>query len=394
MSLSVARPLHPTSDEGPVAGSASPGRIAVVDGLRGISILFVVAGHKLLFLQGHFPEPARRSALLFVNGNLGVAFFFVVSGFIITSLLVSEREITGHIARLAFYKRRFVRLVPALYAMLGVTLLLAVVVGKPIPLKCSLPAATFTTGVFNSCDWPLAHLWSLTVEEVFYLAWPLLLIRAGRSPRWPILVFVLFACSCRVICYVAEKRGGPALSLIEALRPLKYMDHMAVGGLLGYLFQCSQRRLARFRKSPALWQAMGALMIWVPEILMYHGKGGIVLVPFGGLFEAMGMGLVLATVLVEPSCALGRMLSWAWLVWVGRISYSLYLWQQLFAPSSPLATLAPTLMGFPLALIGMLTAAAASYYLVEKPTHRLAEARGFINARSRPSRRMVSGPSH
>src|SRR4051812_44258785 len=140
-------------------------RLATLDGLRAFAVILVIATHSIADLP---------------IGGVGVLLFFVLSGYLITTLLIRERDATGRIALRLFYLRRAIRLYPALIVMLVVTVALGASVGS------ALMAATYTTNLFNSLgigNSPYGHTWSLAIEEQFYLLWPFLLPMVLRRRR-------------------------------------------------------------------------------------------------------------------------------------------------------------------------------------------------------------------
>lgn len=154
------------------------GRIPGLDGMRALAVLLVLRGH----LQGALGSVPLPQAWAFVpGGDFGVQVFFVISGFLITHLLVGEEERAGKIAWKAFIWRRTLRIWPALYFYIACISIFAFATGafalKPLNI---LAAGTFTLNVtpFNEA-WQLGHMWSLAVEEQFYLLWPLALIVFG-----------------------------------------------------------------------------------------------------------------------------------------------------------------------------------------------------------------------
>ena len=156
-------------------------RIPSLDGLRGISIWAVIIAHSadhFLFSTVH----NHHIRTVFSNcANLGVTIFFVISGFLITSILLEEQKRTSRINVKRFYKKRAIRIIPAFALYTGTILLLCNVSPRQI-----LYALTFTTSFFFWQAYkPLQHLWSLSVEEQFYLAWPLIFARGlGDAKRW------------------------------------------------------------------------------------------------------------------------------------------------------------------------------------------------------------------
>ena len=156
-------------------------RIPAFDGLRGIAVLFVVVGHA----RNCFIDPQERtlwwSTLLIGNSTFGVMLFFVLSGYLITGLLLSEQKKWGSISLPAFYMRRSLRIVPAFVTFLIVIAALMHQGAIHISVNRFLSAATYLlnySGLWlpripDEETWFLGHLWTLAIEEQFYLIWPL-----------------------------------------------------------------------------------------------------------------------------------------------------------------------------------------------------------------------------
>lgn len=174
-------------------------RIRALDGLRCLAVLLVIAGHGA---DAYLPAHANALWLApLVNASLGVRLFFVLSGFLITSLLLREQQQRGSIDWRAFVLRRSLRIWPALWAYLLVMLLLSRLGVLAISPGQLVAAVTFTWNYAalwvhdgtNQGAWFLGHLWTLALEQQFYLAWPLAIALLGwrRAGRVAVLVPVL-----------------------------------------------------------------------------------------------------------------------------------------------------------------------------------------------------------
>ena len=141
-------------------------RIPSLDGIRAISIMMVIVGH-LSRTKGMPLDLSHAEAY----AEFGVRVFFIISGFLITSILLSEHKNSGGIDLQRFYIRRAYRIFPAAYAFM---LVMFIVYWKSLSALAMVMAATYTSN-YHPRPWPLAHLWSLAVEEQFYLLWPAIL---------------------------------------------------------------------------------------------------------------------------------------------------------------------------------------------------------------------------
>src|SRR5579864_8938940 len=161
-----------------MATGATSRSIPSLDGLRAFSVALVILAHSLAYL----PLRGGQYPLLQVAwlGQSGVDIFFVISGFLITYLLLKEHDASGTIRLKNFYFRRFFRIFPPFYAFLAVVGLLWVFHAVPLDLRSFVNAATYTSNYRGVFGWVLAHTWSLSLEEQFYLLWPPCLVLFGR----------------------------------------------------------------------------------------------------------------------------------------------------------------------------------------------------------------------
>lgn len=316
-------------------------RIPSLDGLRAVSISLVVVGH--------WTELRYHSVVAGAFANLGVKIFFVISGYLITSLLLKEYGKSSTIELREFYVRRAYRILPA-----AIVFMLPVFVIFRHDLRWyHMAAAAFYLANFDfSHPWFLGHLWSLSVEEQFYFLWPGVLKR-WHEHRAKILVGVIvFAPLYRVACHFLGLQG-PIDETFPAVA-----DVLAMGCLLG-IFK---------GRMPAI-KAEWALAMMVPVVLVpiYVGALRFHVTPVLLFVLWPLMHLSIAGVVVHAVQRQYWILNVRAMVWVGKISYSLYLWQQLFVFGEQAKP-----WYFVLVAVGL---ASASYYLVEQPMLRLRERR-------------------
>jgi peptidoglycan/LPS O-acetylase OafA/YrhL len=327
-------------------------KIPSLDGLRAVSIVFVVVSH--LSRTRGFPNFPFLAHAFFTYGYFGVRIFFVISGFLITSLLLQEKDRTGRISLREFYVRRAYRILPAAYAyMLVVTLFFWHVLPR-IDILC---AYTYLTNYILHNTWNLGHLWSLSVEEQFYILWPLLMA-AYFHKRVQIVVGAIIL--------------GPLFRLFVG-----GLDAAGIAHLSGNVFPSVQDALATgcllalIRPKVDTWSA--TIDRWIPWIAALT----LVLPP---LRIARGVQPLFTETLMNVGIALCihhcirkryRWLNVAPVMWLGTLSYSLYLWQQVFLNYHSMSPLA----AFPLNIMCALTMACACHYGVEKPFLRLRDNR-------------------
>jgi len=351
-------------------GFGSQRSVPSLDGLRAISIAFVLVAH-LTGTRG-FPNVPPLLKL----GELGVRVFFVISGYLITSILLSELKRTGTVSLTRFYFRRTLRLFPASYFFIAaIALLAARGMAQLEPYDLTF-AATYTMNYYDHRGWPLGHLWSLAVEEQFYLLWPatLLLLGPVRSGRF--LAGVLFAAP---FLRLASLAVAPAFNFVV------WSDALGTGCLLAIFRErlSGSKMYSRLLASKWFFLAPAAALAanYVPSTKLHW------------LFCETIMNIAIAIsadwAMKNSTGAVGRFLNWPAVSFIGVLSYSLYLWQQPFlnrASASPYCA-------FPANIILTFALALFSYVAIEAPFLRM---RGVADKlRSRKDRRIEGlAPSH
>jgi peptidoglycan/LPS O-acetylase OafA/YrhL len=293
--------------------------LASLDGLRGVAVLTVMFFHATLY-RGPFPS----------GGFLGVDFFFVLSGFLITALLMQEWQRAGGVALGAFYARRALRLLPALFALIAVILLVpGVFYQSSRPWRAAGLAALHTTNwvmAFGGNVGFLDHTWSLTIEEQFYLLWPplLVLLLSLRVGRPVILVVVTLGILAPTWLRLELWQGLPSVRRLYYGLDTRF-DALLIGCLVALI--ASWDLVPRSRRALRVIRVVGAVSAVILAVcvvtmeeessLTYHGLGTLV---------AVACACLVLDVLYCPTRLSRLLLENRPLVWVGRISYGLYLW--------------------------------------------------------------------
>jgi peptidoglycan/LPS O-acetylase OafA/YrhL len=353
----VAARTFPTAPAEPEPSPRSDGgRIPSLDGLRAISIAFVVLSH--LFEAGR--EPALPLSWQGPLGGLGVRIFFVISGYLITTLLLREQASVGTISLTGFYARRTVRIFPACYLYVAVVAMLAathVIVLNPHDLAHAL---TYTMSYASAPSWWVGHLWSLSYEEQFYLLWPGVLALAGR--RWAERVAwaaVLGPTLFRGLWWAFF----PAHRLVLEHAFPTAIDALATGCLCALRSEAWAPRARRWGGGPLWAFALGAVaLVLIPQDALPVLVRRPFRFAFNTALNAAIASWMLGSVYGAPDLMV-RLLNLGLMRRLGTISYSLYLWQQLFVGFRRLGPLP--------VVTASLAAAGASYLFVERPLLRL-----------------------
>ncbi len=363
------------------------GRIAGLDGLRAISILLVLVGHGAATLP--VAERFRFLEPYLGNGDLGVMTFFVISGYLITYLLRKEWERSGTIGLRGFYTRRMLRIFPAFYAFLATVVILRAVGWIETTYPDIALAATFLTNYKHCFPIPtnedyrfIGHFWTLSLEEQFYLFWPatILLVGLFRAPRVACLI-VLLAPVLRVVTYFTwpSARGSTGMMLHTAADPLMI-------GCLAALWQGRPSLEALLSKLSAwYWPMLATLFLLIASPWLSERFRGAYNITVGLSLNGLVVAFLLLWVVRHPGSLLVRGLSTPVLRHIGVLSYSLYLWQQLFLRTkNPGWTEEfPGWAGvFPFNFVACFVAAELSYSLVESPVLRLRDR--FLRQRRLP----------
>jgi peptidoglycan/LPS O-acetylase OafA/YrhL len=329
-----------------------------LDGFRAVAAILVLVGHALEFSKNRFQGIGAHAA------QFGVLLFFVLSGFLITGLLYRERTDLKSIDLKRFYARRVLRLAPALLLFLAVCFaLVRLKAVTDIPGYEFIVCLLYLRNIYGR-SLSLAHLWSLALEEQFYLLWPWFM-KFVRSER-----LLPFAIAATFLISTFRMVGiGFALfnyqSGVFYERPWFRFDSILIGCCLALSLlsdRDSYDRLARLSSYVPREVSWGFLLIWTAWGENLSHTLYITL-------QVIGAALVLCQLIVVPKGTLYALFCTPWLRYVGKISYSVYLWQQLF-----LVVKYPPwgiLRVFPISILIPVFCAILSYHLLEAPALKL-----------------------
>lgn len=342
------------------------GYMPTLDGWRALAILAVIVDHGFGFsFQTRFPMLFAATR----TGPNGVSLFFAISGFLICSRLLEEQAVTGRISLAGFYIRRASRILPPamLYlAIIGILGLAGVILVSPwewwssvLFFRNYLPPSMIPEGWGGYT----VHYWSLAVEEHFYLLWPALLVLSGpRKAKWVAAGLAILVACWRSFDFRYQFFNRHVHGLLFGSRTDIRLDGLLMGCLAALLLADPHWR-ARFLRimKPGVWFACVIAYVCVQFVVRRH---------YYTIFESALLALIVSTTVLCPQTWVGRVLELGWMRWIGRLSYSLYLWQQLFlVPGAKYPW--STLQKFPLNYALLVGVAALSYRFVERPTIRL-----------------------
>lgn len=339
-------------------------RLRSLDGLRGVAILMVVAGHALTHYQP-LGDAARGWLVAFANPGQGVRIFFALSGYLITHLLLREMDASGRVDLADFWLRRARRILPAFAVFMGALALWGLFASVPFSWPHWTAAATFTWNYAAPWlpatpmdTWVLGHTWSLAVEAQFYLLWPLVLVRLGaRRALLAVLLFFALQPFIRLGTY----------ALFPALRGyLGIMLHTGADGILAGCAAALLCRRAAFRAAFARYSAAisSVSIIWIllaGPVLAHSIRGFSIAAGF--TLDALAASSLVVWLHHAAPAPVRALTGRGALPLLGLVSYSLYLWQQVFLRSG--SALAEGRLLVP--LLGALLAATLSYLLIERP---------------------------
>jgi peptidoglycan/LPS O-acetylase OafA/YrhL len=326
--------------------------IPSLDGARAVAILIVIVAH--LALKGSIPH--AQALHQFDFGNYGVRVFFVISGFLITTLLLREESASGAISLRNFYLRRAFRIFPAYYAFLIATLIMGRL-GMVNPDPAQFPAAAFYIANYTGPNTVWDHTWSLSVEEQFYLLWPIALAWLGVKAGARVAIAVMIISPLFRLALTYGHWFGDLNRSFECCA-----DALAAGCLLAVY----QTKLVTFRPYSALVNS--PLLVPCAVAFLIITRLTVNDTVIWNLLKVTAYNTLIMMVLhrymLHPKTWVGSLLNWKPVAYIGTISYSLYLWQQpaIFNNFS---------MTWEAQVAAAFVAALFSYYLVERPLLQL-----------------------
>ncbi|MDI9319744.1 MAG: acyltransferase [Phycisphaerales bacterium] len=338
-----------------------------INGLRAISIILVILHH--LSIQEHFFSGTENIKWLFPltsflqDGHLGVNVFFVISGFLITSLMLHEETRTNTISLKNFYIRRTLRIFPAYYFLLLVYFILQVFHLVNISNASWVTSLTYTKYFNWRLDWLTAHAWSLSIEEHFYLFWPLIFMYARQYRKKTVMGLILTVPLIRVVLFFHP------IIWMDELTIFTRIDSIATGCLFAlYKDEILMKIQKHWQK---VFYASVIIIFSLPilSLLMNKINLGFVFIPLGkthGTIANFAIGFIMMYSIFGPRNLWFNFLNLKVINYIGILSYSIYLWQQIFISGA-----SHWVTTYPQNLLFIFIIAMSSYHFIEKPFLKL-----------------------
>ncbi len=335
-----------------------------LNGLRALSIVLVIIHHSALMnnvFAGLNSLIWLKPILLFIeDGHLGVNVFFVISGFLITSLLLQEEIISKNVSLKNFYIRRVIRIFPAYYFLLFVYFILQLIGLIHINKTSWLTAITYTKYFNWNVDWLTSHAWSLSIEEHFYLIWPLIFVYSIKHRIKIAFSIFLIVPLIRAFIFFHP------INWVNDLTLFTRADSIA----LGCIFALYKDEIIKIIQPH--WRKVFYLSILSLFLLSYfkynYARLGLsfIFIPLGttyGSIANIAIAIIMMYSVFGPQKFWFKFLNLKIINSVGLLSYSIYLWQQIFIYGISNYWIGKS----PQNLVFIIIAAMISYYFIEKP---------------------------
>ncbi|MBD3750380.1 MAG: acyltransferase [Sphingobacteriales bacterium] len=328
-------------------------KLPSLDGLRGIAILIVIFAH--FNNHWHF----KFLGLLVNAGIFGVYIFFVLSGFLITTLLLRERDENHNINLSNFYKRRALRIVPLSWFYVIVTILISVIVQKPSLIENFWIPSLYLVNIsgIGAVSYNFLHYWSLSAEEQYYLIIPPFMKYKPNQIKIILFIILILTFSVRFL-----SRYSSSFYISVLIDISRNMDGLLIGSILALFYHTGKIKINQLLlKYRDVINILGLLML----MILNHETNYLILKIFANhTFYSLIIGFIIVLNLQPSEDYSFRFLNSKILSQIGVISYSIYIWQQLF--SSDIIPF-PTIINFLLTFI----VAWLSYHYFEKPFLKL-----------------------
>ena len=332
-----------------------------LDGFRALAVILVVTYHLALVVHSHV-------YYFFINGPLGVDIFFVISGFLITTLLLKEKVSTGSISLRKFYFRRVLRIFPAAYSCLiviiGISLVFGFAMDRVNLLGCFLYLTDFPLFGLHHTSWATGHYWSLAIEEQYYLLFPFLL-KTNQQVYTYVLLFILVV----LPGYFIAASYFPGMDTPFLHFPAHFLikfQGIAIGSLTSMLLFARILAPDKWTINGYFLTALNILLIWAIFSSGYDPKLSVASVFKNGLTSLLVAGLLLVNVFIPRKNIVYGLLNIRPMKYIGVMSYSIYIWHMLFTDEQ-YRPFPAWFYSRPFVYVPIFVAAFLSYTFIEKP---------------------------
>jgi len=339
-----------------------PSHLQGLDGLRGVSIIIVILAHIFRFTKiGEY-----------INGDIGVHIFFVISGFLITTIILKERLNTGSVNFKNFYLRRSLRIFPVAYLFILVLVFLNYFFHLEIKAKSIISAALYLKNIpsKNITDWYTGHFWTLSIEEQFYILVPIVLINNVNNYLKIAFVFIFSMLILEIII----------LSGVYTI-PLNTLFYKAIFGLINIFGKGTSSILIGSLSSVFIFKGLinlktikvgyySSITFFCLAICLFTISSDFFLNTFSPILFSIIISCIIVLNLTKNNCMV-IILENRTLRFIGVLSYSLYIWQQLFTYDQPWKNSFKYSNSILLNIVALVFVACTSYFLYERPFLRL-----------------------
>lgn len=351
-------PGDPAGLSGALPTNLTKSHLPSLDGLRAVAAFSVVFYHYGL---GWSP------------GGLGVLAFFVLSGFLITWLLLKEEGQSGAISLKLFYLRRSLRIFPAFYAYWLLLSAVLLVLHKSYPWTQAICSLFYISNYYQALHGDpnsgFSHTWSLGIEEQFYLLWPvlfLLLKSTRRRLRFLIAAVLSIALYREALVFVLQRDQGYIYEAFDTRA-----DHLLIGCLLAVALRSGAWSGLWLRLCSSPWLVAIPLGLLAISSALALQLGATYRDAVGFVIDPLLVVVLIVQTIAYPAAGFGPVLNWGWIRYLGTISYSVYLYQQLVVDPVRKLTAGWPAISLLATILAVMAMASASYWIVERPFLRL-----------------------
>lgn len=340
-------------------------KILGFDGIRGLAVLSVVLTHLHIFKRIQDKGLLSTKIVQSIDGSAGVQAFFILSGFLITYLLIKESSKNGHISIVNFYIRRTLRIFP-LYFFILLLITIIHIFGDQVTNWKSISFATLYSYNFIPKPWysgVLGHTWSLAVEEHFYFIWPFVYISAGFKSRKLLLILIGFSTISFLLNMYLNQQEWIKTNFFIGRWSFIAGFNIAFGCIFSILiFGSYKTSVVKKYLSNFIVLCIGIILwfssLWLPDVISYIVK----------YTRGLGLAITISWIYLNQGSFITRTLEFRPLKYIGMISYGIYMYQGFFLSTGPYRA---TTQSWPpnqyIGLLLLIIVAPISYHFFEKP---------------------------